>query len=515
MIQGVNQTLWYPRRSGRFFLMRRLVHNVSQLGLPLLCLWAALFVYFFVVLHSLFFSGKFGYEDLTLLNSIFSNTVYGRGFFLVTHDGFSHFRLQFTPTLLFLVPFYRVFESQFILVALGNTAFYLSILVFLVLFQKILARMPNESKNAIPKWVFTALPFVFLLLMSSNRYAKNVLASGHYEIFYLLLWSGLAYVIFENKSWFLTIALFLLTVGLRSDSSFFLFFQLVALNFIPSWTMKNGQDFKVRVRLLAAACLIYFLVLVALVNPALGAVDNFTRWWGHLGNTPFKIITTVITSPKLVISSIIKGGFLDFNLSFFFLSLFHPFYFLFINLPAIPNYLMLFPDRNSLFCYHSGVFLPTLYLGSFLGLLKLFGFCAKRWNGNAKRLSLFCGVVLSVIVVSELLTWTNTNNGYRFKLYPNQDKALALDIDKFLSEHPEVKSVAADWGSIVYTPNSIQPRVLDQYEKVDLVILPREARPLLTGFGSYSEAKKHIQMDSSFHEVYATERVSFLQRANR
>lgn len=465
---------------------------------------AAFFTYSWAVLRSLYYSGKTAYHDLGLLNGIFSNTVHGRGFFWVTHSDYTHFKLQFTPTLLLLLPLYRFMDSQSGLLYLADIAIVGAVLLFLFLFQNMLQRGLEAGALAqIPQSLLKVIPWVLLVLLLTNRYTKNVLTSAHYEIFFPLLWGFLGYCLFENKNWLLTGLAYFLCIGLRSDASFYLLFQMVALFFVPHWTFKNPYNARRKLFVLIPLCILYFLALNTWISPLLGGENNFTRWWGHLGGSVSEITLHVLKTPSLWISALLHGGFFNFNLSFYFLSLFNPIYFFLTNLPAMPSYFLLMPERANLFYYHSGVLLPTFYLGSFLGLVLFLNFLGKK----GKR---FSYAFIALIFISQAVTWTHTNNGYRFKPYPSTQGPFVEEIQVVLETTPEIHSVASDVSAIVFVPNRFETRVLEQYTHSDLVILPHSGSALLSGAASYEEAVAGILKDPQYQVLRKTAYATYL-----
>lgn len=422
----------------------------------------------------------------------------------MTHGEYSHFRLQFTPTLVLLLPLYRLIDHQFLLVAVGAIGYFASFLVMFSLLDRIGSR--SGIKGNASRFIPLASVGCALLIMT-NRYTKNVLTSAHYEFLFPLLWSLLAYAMIEAKPWFYRWVSFALLVGLRSDASFFVAFQLAALYFLPPWVPADLNQYRRSLWVFGIAAILYFCAIIAVVNPLFGSEDNFLRWWGHLGTGPLEIAWTVIRSPLTLFKAIFKGGFLDLNLSFFLLPLLvHPGFFVLMNLPAIPNYLMVFPERQSLFYYHSAVLLPLFYLGVGVGLIILL----QRLNDLSRPIRVVALLLMISIIPVQALTFRDTNNGFKFRIYPGQQREFAKQLNEVIRGFAEVKSVATDVDSIVYVSHSKELRVLEQYEHSDFIILKPTANALLTPGRDYLKTRAKILSDERYRLVRHTEQAEYL-----
>ena len=83
------------------------------------------------IYYSMYEAGKFEYHDITFINDWFTNAIYHFKPFYITDTNFNHLTYNFTPSLILLVPFYVIFETQFILVILNLISIYVTIIFFI------------------------------------------------------------------------------------------------------------------------------------------------------------------------------------------------------------------------------------------------------------------------------------------------------------------------------------------------------------------------------------------------
>jgi len=96
----------------------------------------------------------FGFHDLGLINDFLANTVHRGKIFYVSTLGVNHLSWHFSPTLFLITPFYLIFDSQFVFLALNVLAIYFSISLLSKLAFDVLKK--NEKKYGFSEAVFSS-----------------------------------------------------------------------------------------------------------------------------------------------------------------------------------------------------------------------------------------------------------------------------------------------------------------------------------------------------------------------
>lgn len=418
------------------------------------------------ILWNLYDVGYFQFHDLTLINDWFSNAIFiGRPFF-ITATNYMHLSYGLTPTLIILAPLYALFESQFILLVLNVLALGLG-LFYIYLFS---CRLIERYYISPVIWsIFISLLLAQFLL---NRYLKIILLSAHYEIFYLPAFAMLAYVyVCDSRRMISWVALFLCIFisGIRQDAGFYLALHLLGLC-VALWDFRSLS----KLFLLAGLSLTLSIMAIFWIMPALGEDLGGLRFWGHLGQGPIEIITTIIIKPGMVAREIWYSGARLFHNTHGHLYLYTP-YSLFMNLPAIPLYLIPISNvgKKMLLLYNATFLLPAMWCAVICGCLNLLRFFS--WLAGRRRIIhhimislLLCTLLYSLkelIRFRERLPYGDIGVVYQMKQAVSRRRQFKLALRSLTQACPEIKAVAANEHDIVFLPNSFQKYLLSQPAK--------------------------------------------------
>lgn len=455
-------------------------------------IWVGLLLYAFSVLYTHYLSGSYAFFDLTLISEFLANTAYGRGFFQVPEYGFSHLKIHFTPSLIFLTPLFRLFDSQFLLLSLNICGIFLSFIIFLVLVRRITEISYPDIGRKLPPWFAVLLPAIFLILMSTNRYTKNFLTSTSPWFVYPAMFGFLAWMVLKDRSYGSLIVLLILTLGIRQDIGMFLGFQLGALYFLPGIKQVPFKMIRKKIIILSLVSFGIFIFLNLWALPRFGAISHVNRGWGHYGASWSQVFFAVLTSPVRVLSDILESGFLSFNTSFFWLPALNPIVFLLCELPGVLFYLSEEPAKKFLWYYNSGLILPGVYIASWVGMCQLL-----TWF-KSKHAYAF----LLLIVPINILT---IKDSHGFKYLPlfkiSETKAVRSLVYTVLTKCAGVSKVASDFRTAAYLPNRYERVLLHHFQQADVVFIDPEFRREPGNFANLATARNEIQKTGEYAEM--------------
>jgi uncharacterized membrane protein len=478
----------------------------SALWMPV---FIVLYLYSLLTLYGHYSSGSFAFHDVTLTNDFLANTAYGRGFFYISEYGISHFKVHFTPTLLLLVPFYWVFDSQFFLIAAGVTSLYLSFLIFLSIGETLRKRFyPSlETTGSLGRY----LPALFLFLIASNQYTKNVIMAANAWFLYFPAVGLVLLALLKGASYRVLLPLTLLTLGIRQDVGLYFSFQVGSLLFIAY----GDKRLRHRIFVLCALGLLYTGGMAAWVLPWLGNFSHLDRGWSGYGSTWSKILITMIGSPIRLMKDVLHSAFLNLNTNFFWLPLGNPGVFLLNEAPGLLFYINSESPKKYLWYYNAGFLLPGIYLATWVGICEILRRVRRRFalgSGPWKliRFALACMVPIA------LITFFHTNG---LKYYPRwdwkQETNFRQVLNQLRTEHPKAKKIATDFHRIVFLPNRTEKYLLKSFSKADAVILSKQLAPAPGNFDSFSQALTTIQQTGEFKISAESERFVVFLKSGR
>ena len=445
-------------------------------------------LYCLAVLYSNYQNGSFSFHDLGLIDSFLANTAYDRGWFYVSATDLPHWTVHFTPTLILLVPFYRIFESQFLLPIAGWLALTLTAMIWVRIYRKILPDLFVAHKK---------LGVLFFTLIFSNYYCLTNLLSAHFEIFYLLLGSAWAGCIVYRKSGWLLLALEVLTLGVRQDIGFYLaFFALSLYLSLRPLSDRQTQSFLRNSLLLAGTgALIYSWVASFIIMPALGvpAQTHLSKSWSHLGNSWLQVFLSLLQSPLFLLKSIFESGLWLLLGSFMFVPLFAGPSLWVSLIPAIILLVSGDPQKNQLNFYNSSLVLPPILWAFGLGLRKI----SKKYPRYASPL-IFAILGLGLLNLPIIKTRLISDIPFAVS-YPASHIDFSSDLKKVLSKQKKPSKVSVDFKNCVYLPNSVEILLLNQWPRADVIVIVENGSTFLSGTTDLGELSSAIEKSGRFH----------------
>ncbi len=457
----------------------------------LLLLGAALLAYAVAVVWSAFRAGRFAFHDLALINDFLASAAWGRGAFRVTDLGIDHLSIHFTPTLLALVPLYRWFESQFLLLAVGACA-----LAAGAALQTALAVRALERLGPADGPVRRIAPAAFLVLAAWGTFSKSVLFSAHFEVLYLpfaslVLWAALRGA---SPAWALAAAL--PALGVRQDAGLYLFFQAASLLLLPPALVDDRRRLRRTVALVCAASALYVALAVKVAMPLLGAPPDryVAQWWGRYGSTWGGVAWGVLTHPWSAARDVALGGWPVLTLDLGLLPLGALPAYLVSSAPGVLLFTASAPDKAGLRFYNSAFLLPGALLCAGVGLARL-----ARWERTARpAAALAFRAALVALPLSLLVRADHLGGGGPARWSRDPGRAAPALLRRALDACPGVGSVAADFGAVVFVPNRLPKYLLRHFDRADLVLVDEAGSLLLSDAASMDEVRRRVEASGAY-----------------
>ncbi len=465
-----------------------------------------MFILFFsikaiLVPWSFFRASYFGFHDFGLISNFLANTAYGKLFF-VDDNSLNHLSVHWTPTLILITPFFRIFESQYVMIFFGNLVCCAGVIYFISYTLKVIIKSLNS------KLLISLLSLFLIFQFFANKYLNKNFISGHFEIFFIAFSIITLIMILENRKFYYILIPLFLALGVRQDMGLFLFFQILSLYFIPKKLNTINDNSKKLIPLYLLICVIYVFLSLKIFMPLMGAAKDLraTDFWSQWGNTWGEIIVSVLSQPVLVLETVAKSGAPAFNENFLYLGIFNPIQWLCVQIPGLLLFLANDTDKNHLFWYNSSMLLPGIYLATFFGLLNLLNFIIKKQPNSINIISGVIAIILFIFVI-RMDRATNSPN-YSYKTFENENNLENFNtVKKIIAQSCPYKTLitSADHQSIVFLPNSAKRYLLKNYSKSEIVIVSHlnpsdfgsEA-----GYQTFQKELKNIQEDKKFNLLY-------------
>jgi uncharacterized membrane protein len=426
-------------------------------------------------LYGQFATGAFAYHDLTIVNDLFSNGwLHGRPLW-GTDAGASHLAIHFTPTLLLWMPAFLPFQTQFALLAVVAVTFTLALVVWVRDVWTLLARSSMPRACAIALTVSTFVAFGF------NRYTLRVLSSGHYEPLMLLPAVILLVGLRRGAGLRWLVPIVLVALGIRQDAGLFLFALVVSCRCAPStWVRPSWRS----VASLAGVCVIYVMGGVLVALPWFGN-DGDTRFWSSWGGTWPEVVTAWISQPGRVIDTIWASAFGAWNAELLYLPVLNVFAWAINQLPAVLFYTADTVDKRQLWYYNASFMLPGLMLGFALAQLHLAAAVERMTGGRAmwrhagySVVAILCGVAAASAAYRS--PTDSTRETLRVGSLARTDPFARAPLRDLVACR-DVRSVAADFHTIVYAPLYVDKYLPVHARRADLVVVRRTLDRVMPG----------------------------------
>lgn len=438
-------------------------------------------------------SFRMGFYDLGLISTFISNIAQNK-FFYVDEFELNHLSIHWTPTLIIFSPFYKIFESQYLTIFIGNLICSIGVTYFLYFIYN---NHFKYEKNILYKINYVLFIVVFIF---ANKYLNANFLAGHFEILYTGF--SLIYItlIIQNKPRIITTILLFITIGVRQDYSLFLFFLILSLFFASKKIIYLSIKTQKTLYFHMAFCLIYFFSYFKLfshiaVKDDTNISDAFCHYsnnindyfyffcqnlvhktansssvhfWSHLGNSWGEIITNCLSNPFLVFNSILNSGVFSFNESFLYLGLISPIQWLISLLPGTILFLAKTTDKNQLFWYNSAPLLPGLIITSVFSFILLKNYFTKL---SIKSNKIFILIILSInFALLFRINRTTNSDDYVYK-QPIDLQNFTKTYNEMLSICNEPQKISTHNLSYQFLKNSKTKFLLDKYTKSDMAFV--------------------------------------------
>jgi uncharacterized membrane protein len=436
-------------------------------------------------------AGAFGYHDLALINDFLANTAFGRGAFLISDTGRSHLTIHFTPTLWLVVPLYRLFDSQFLLIALDGVAIAVSCAFQTAIFLRVLDHLcPGDGP--LRRWA----PFCFVLLAGGNMFSKSLLLSGHFEQFYMPFTSLALWMLLRGSGTLSVLVAVIPALGVRQDAGLYLAFQAASMLLLPPGLVKDRARLRRSAIAIAVLSALYVVVAVKVIMPAYGAAPNthVGRFWSQYGATWQDVFLSAATHPWRTAMAITFSGWpiLISELAFLPLLSFRSFFV--ATVPGILLFLASTPDKRLLSYYNSAWLLPGVLVATGVGLARVAAL-QDRIPRRALRIVHALAILIPIIF---LLRPDNQGGAGPFRYRRDPHLPAPGLIRDLTVACPSLSSVAADFDSVVFVPNRIEKYTLQNFEKAEAVVYDDHARDLLSGRTGLSGLNLDIEKTGRF-----------------
>lgn len=339
----------------------------SRAAVVMAVLSAVFLIYYFYFTYHSYLSESFAYHDLGLIND-FLTSIWSSGRLFFIHDyGISHFSVHITPTMVLLMPLYRLISSGYLLVAIGVVAALASCLLFSSILKILAKRMGFMPHSLL---FMQAASFVFF---ASNRYIERNIFAAHYELIAIFFTSlSLYYLILGSANYKIWISA-CLALGVRTDIGLFSSCFYLMTYFTPKhWWPNQTKPVKLIFSLvLFSIC--WLLINVTVISPIVGASEaHVTRFWAHWGSSWSEVFTNFALNPQRLFAEIRASGLKSLNQSVHWLNYLNPISGILSNIPGLLLYTASSIDKSKLRYYNSGFLLPGIYLGAVYGFAILF-----------------------------------------------------------------------------------------------------------------------------------------------
>lgn len=240
-------------------------------------------IIFIVVIGTMSLGRHYTFQTQTWDMATFDQSMWNtlRGNFMFNNfEGTNHFAIHFSPFLILLLPFYALWQSPYILLALQTIAVGLSIIPVYLLARDYVS--PFFSK------------FITVMYACYPSLAWVALFDFHPVAFAIPCIAAAIYCITRNR--YALTAVFLVVTSLTEEN------MIIAAMFIGLYVFlfKNRR---VGFGILTAS-IIYFIIVAKLIMPWFGGSIARLDRYAELGDSMTSIIKTLITDPRLVADTI-------------------------------------------------------------------------------------------------------------------------------------------------------------------------------------------------------------------
>lgn len=447
----------------------------------------AVFAILLVVEYDRFKSGEYGFHDLTLICDFFSNAIYrGRPFWVSTMS-LNHLTVHFTPTLLLLVPFFLMSQSQFLLVAICCACTALGAFLATLLIYRSLK---------IDDFYRTLVSCLCLFVFGFNQYSLRIANSGHFEPLFFPLVLLVVLLLLQNKSNLLFYVVVACCLGIRQDAGLFLAAVLLALVLFPQSLFADRRAAQKKIVGGIIFSVLYVVSIVMVVMPRLGYARG-TREWSQWGQTWPEVGYRILTSPAKLLQALQESALFDLNREFGFSHVLYVPVWIINQLPGFLFYASSGTDKRQLEFYNASFLLPGIAVSLAAAFILLGSILKKEFR---RRIIVLC--MMGVMIYLPIRRFASLTEGIHSKveaINPFADK-----IVKELMACHDVQSVATDFKSIVFAPLRPEKFLLDRAAEADVVVLLAQPTLFLSGAPSIESLRQSFTDKLKFNLIFSS-----------
>jgi len=328
-------------------------------------LYALVFITFTSFRHYNFYTQTW---DMGAFVQTMWNTTQGRIMYNNIEEAANTLGVHLSPWLFMVVPGYMIFQSPYYLLVVQSLALALGALPLFFLALKKL----NDRKAAL---LISASYLLYPALHWINAY------DFHAVSFAVPLMLG-AFYFLEAKQYTWMYVFLALAASTREDVIIVIFFFGLFLLFQKEKRLKHNGI------IIASASLLYFILAIKVIMPALGGGLLRLDRYEHLGSSISQIALTILQNPKILIETMVTVPKITYVLWLFIPVAFLPFFSwrpLILLIPGLlENLLTTFPFQFAGLYQYDSVLVPCIFAGVVYGTENIY----KHWP-KKKRLVFF------------------------------------------------------------------------------------------------------------------------------
>jgi len=431
--------------------------------------------------------------DMGVFVQTFWNTVHGRVMFNNLEEADHHFGVHMSPWLFVLVPGYAIFSSPYYLLIIQTIFLGLAAWPLYLLAVKIL-----ENRN---QALLVALSY---LLYPSLHWIN--LFDFHEIAFFIPLFLA-AFYFFEKRKYLWSLIFFLASASTKENAILAVAFAGIYLFlrksredkfiFLKKWTIKKDKFFGTAIFFI---CLIFFIVSIKFIMPALGGgLLRFDRY-ANLGNSPSEIITNISQNPSILTETILEKSKLVYFMWVFLPVAFLPFFVLLPWLLIFPgllqNMLTSFGSQFSGLYQYDAVIIPAVFIALVFALKKI----KLRWPKMKKP-----AVAVLIVCMSIAFFSRSPVSPFVFPIDLFKTRQRWQVFRQMVKRVPEEVSVSAHTNLVPHLSQREHAYQLGQEDfLVDVVLFDRQN---FFGFASIHDFQDYIDsyLNSGEYEVEVIE----------
>lgn len=463
-------------------------------------------ILFFFLLYSWieikrFYLGLYGFHDLGLNSDFLSNTAKGN-FFYISDYSINHLSINFSPSIVLVTFLFRIFESQLVTVMLAVSSICLSSIPIYLISKKYF-----HSKRISLK-LSGYFQFLIIILYYNNIYTYFALSSGTYVTSFTLISLIYLYSLFKSPNSYISLILLFLLLGLRQDSALYTVCNIASIFLLKgssSWNKKELQFISAHLII----SIVYAVSISLYIQPLFGseALEYPNRFWSKYGDTWPQVFTNYLINPRIVILDYLQSGFLKWNQSFGYFQIFSPVMFLLNSASGILFFTANSIDRNHLLLYNSSFLLPGMIIAVIASLYYMY----QMYNVSKimKFLTITIALFFLIVATFEIKKYYKIQLEYNKTVFENIFKIEYSDSyilsKKLFSEYPEISSIAADFNSYIFLPNSKEKYLLHNRDKVDAILIQKNFSNILSG-DLQNDNFRQLLKEENWYILYETQK---------